>query len=89
MSWNENINIFLFPQNNPAFDGLIWYIIILWLTSDAMWHHGSWLYLIGSGYGLLRDGTKPKPEPMFFGVSYPHKYIFSMQGVNWPARSMT
>ena len=38
------------------------YLNPLW-PSDAIWRHGFWVN-IGSGNGLLPDGTKPLPEPM-------------------------
>ena len=34
----------------------------LW-PSDAIWRQEIWV-TIGSGNGLLPDGTKPSPEPM-------------------------
>ena len=50
---------------NSVSEGLLCQIILLfnsWWPSDAIWRQ-IWVN-IGSGNGLLPDGTKPLPEPM-------------------------
>ena len=55
--WENNWGIWLY-NHQPRFE-----LKSLWSSDAILWWCGQWVN-IGSGNGLLPDGTKPMPEPM-------------------------
>ena len=63
---NEEIDVKIHGFYTEKLLMVPWFVRFLGLLIVALWRHmASWIWVnIGSGNGLLPDGTKPLPEPM-------------------------